>query len=127
MMDFPVSGGAKARINGEQRIPVRAICGAGGDSDGRVGLCPQVGLTLIDSVVVPVELFGVVIFELVGELEEEVDELCGGLVGEVERDVDERQGVAVHEGVSRAWGDLALRRERALERLAACSLASRSR
>ena len=33
-----VSGCVKARINGEQRSPVRAIRGAGGDSDGRVGL-----------------------------------------------------------------------------------------
>ena len=88
---------------------------------------PQFGLTLIDSVVIPVELFGVVFFELVSELEEEVDQLCGGLVGEVERDVDEGQGVAVHDCVSRAGRAFALLLERALERLAACSLASRSR
>ena len=33
-----VSGCAKARINGEQRSPLPAICGAGGDSERWVGV-----------------------------------------------------------------------------------------
>ena len=33
-----VSGCAKARINGEQRIPHPAICGAGDDSERWVGI-----------------------------------------------------------------------------------------
>ena len=43
------------------------------------------GLSLIDSVVVAVELFGVVVLHPVCDLEEEVDQPRGGLVGEVER------------------------------------------
>ena len=67
------------------------------------------------------------IFHLVRDREEEVDQLRGGLVGEVEGDSDERRWLMVHERGSRDARDLAPRRERALERLAACSLASRSR
>ena len=88
-----VSGCVEPRIFGEQRHGCpgerarrRMIQG------GRFGAGPEVELSFIDSIVVSVELFGVVVLELVGELEEEVDQLCGGLVGEVERDVDERQG-----------------------------------
>ena len=36
--DEPVSGCAKARINGEQQIPHPAICGAGDDSERWVGI-----------------------------------------------------------------------------------------
>ena len=84
-------------------------------------------MSLVDAVVVAVELFGVVVLHLVRALEEEVGQLRGGLVGEVERDGDEWRGLVVDEDGPRDARDLALRRERALERLAACSLASRSR
>ena len=77
---------------GEQRIPHSAICGAGDDSERRVGVRPEVGLSLIDCVVVAVELFGVVVLQLVRGREEEVDQLRGGLVGEIEGDGDERRG-----------------------------------
>ena len=50
-------------------------------------------MSLIDGVVVSVELFAVVVLELMRDLEEEVDQLRGGLVGEVEGDVDERGGL----------------------------------
>ena len=83
------------------------------------GCCPPV--------VVAGELFGVVVLHLVRDLEEEVGQLRRGLVGEVEGDGDEWRGVVVHEDSPRDARDLALRRERAFERLAACSLASRSR
>ena len=76
---------------------------------------------------VAVELFGVVALQLVRDLEEEVGQLRRGLVGEVEGDGDEWRGLVVHEDAPRDARDLALRRDRALERLAACSLASRSR
>ena len=67
------------------------------------------------------------VLHLVRDLEEEVGQLRRGLVGEVEGDGDEWRGLVVHERVPRDARDLALRRERAFERLAACSLASRSR
>ena len=103
------------------------INGAGDDSERRVGVCPQVGLSFVGSVVVAAELFGVVVLPLVRALEEEVDPLRSGLVAEVEGDGDEWRGLVVDEDAPLDARDLALRRERALERLAACSLASRSR
>ena len=45
-------------------------------------------MSLIASVAVAVELFGVVVLHLVRDREEEVDQLRGGVVGEVERDGD---------------------------------------
>ena len=88
---------------------------------------PEFGLSLIDGVVVAVELAGVVVFEEVGEFVEELEHLRGGFAGEVERKVDERRGVLVHGPVSHDAPVLAFRRERALERWAARSLASRRR
>ena len=71
---------------------------------------------------VAVKLLGVVVLHLVRDLEEEVGQLRRGLVGEVEKDGDEWRGLMVHEGAPLDARDLAVRRERALERLAACSL-----
>ena len=76
---------------------------------------------------VAVELFGVVGLQAVGELVEEVEQLRGGLVGEVDGHGDDRRGLVVHSRGPRDARNLAPRRERALERLAACSLASQSR
>ena len=59
--------------------------GAHDDSERRVGVRPEVGLSLIAGVVVAVELFGVVVLHLMRDLEEEVGQLRRGLVGEVER------------------------------------------
>ena len=103
------------------------IVGADDDSEWRVGVCPEVGLSFVGSVVVAVELVGVVILEVMRDLIEEREHLRGGLVGEVVGNGDERRGVVVHGQGPHDARDLAVRRERALERLAACSLASRSR
>ena len=84
-------------------------------------------MSFVGSVVVAVELGGVVILEAVRELVEEREHLRSGFVGEVVWDGDERRGVVVHGQGPHDERDLAVRRERALERLAACSLASRSR
>ena len=54
----------------------------------------SLGLSVVSSVVVAVELFGVVALQLVRDLEEEVGQLRRGLVGEVEGDGDEWRGLS---------------------------------
>ena len=88
--------------------------GAHDDSERRVGVRPQVGLSLVDSVAVAVELFGVVALGLLGDLAQALDQLRCGLVGEVEGEGDEWRGLVAHEGAPVDARALALRRETGL-------------
>ena len=84
-------------------------------------------MSLIDSVVVAVELFGVVVLHPVCDLERKSINLAAASSERSRGTVISGGGWWFMDAVLTMHGILAVRRERALERLAACSLASRSR
>ena len=94
-IELHVDGCVKPRIFGEQADAMVAVV-VKETIQGGVGLWPELGLSLIDCIVVAVELVGVVVFEDVCEFVEELEQFRRGLVGEVERKVDKRRGVLVH-------------------------------
>ena len=61
------------------------IAAADDDSERWFGVRPQVSLSLIEAVVVAIELFGVVVVHLMRDLEKKVGQLRGGLVAELTR------------------------------------------
>jgi hypothetical protein len=103
-------GGFHRGFELERRIGFRAV-------EGRVGIRISCAARLIE----PMQLTEVVSFQCLGQMPEELEQICHRLVGKFQRDTDDGQVIRFHGGGSQVFFGFFAARDLALRAVRSCA------